>query len=93
MLNIDTKKIKSCGEDMLKLSQNLESLINGLYRRIHNMPIKTQEWVGAAAELYVRQADSIEYRDAVTFKDTLKKFGEKLIESAEKYEIEINKDK
>jgi len=93
MLNIDTQKVKSCGEDMFKLSKNLEDLINGLYVRIHNMPTKTYEWVGASAELFVKQSDEIEYRDALIFKNTLKEIAEKLISSAEKYEIENIKNK
>lgn len=92
MINIDTAKMKQCGHDMLKLSRELNEVIEGLYSKIYNMPVLTGEWVGASAQLFAKQANNIEKKDAIAIKDTLKKFGEELIDSAERYDIEIRKN-
>lgn len=92
MINIDTTKIKQSGQDIVKLSKELNEIIEILYTKIYNMPILTGEWVGNSAQLFVKQANNVEKKDAIAIKDTLKKFGEELIYSAEKYEAEIRKN-
>ena len=92
MINIDTTKIKQSGQDIVKLSQELNALIEILYGKIYNMPVLTGEWVGASAQLFAKQANNVEKKDAIAIKDTLKKFGDELIDSAERYEVEISKN-
>lgn len=89
MINIDTEKVKKSGQDIVRLSEELNEIIESMYYKICNMPTLTGEWVGGAAELFVKQANIIEKKDALDVKQTLKKFGNELINCAEKYEIEI----
>jgi hypothetical protein len=91
-MNIDTTKIKQSGYDILKLSYELNEIIENLYSKINNMPVLTGEWVGASAQLFAKQANNVEKKDAIAIKDTLKKFGEELIASAERYDTEIRKN-
>lgn len=90
MLNIDTSKIKKTGEDMIKLSEELNNLIDELYLRLYNMNKTTGEWVSNFANLYVKETQLIDRKDAISFKDTLYKFGANLVNSANKYEKEID---
>ena len=90
MLNLDTSKIKKTGEDMIKLSEELNEIIEALYLRIYNMNKTSGEWVGNSANLFVRQAILVDKKDAISLKNTLYKFGANLVNSANKYEKEID---
>lgn len=90
MLNIDTAKIKKTGEDMIKLSEELSFIIDELYLRIYNMNKTTGEWVSNSAALYIKEVNSVDRKDAISFKNTLCEFGNNLVNSANKYEKEIN---
>ena len=90
MLNIDTAKIKKTGEDMIKLSEELNQIIDELYLRIYNMNKTTGEWVSNSAALYVKEVNSVDRKDAISFKNTLYEFGTNLVNSANKYEKEIS---
>lgn len=90
MLNLDTSKIKKTGEDMIKLSEELNEIIEALYLRIYNMNKTSGEWVGNSANLFVRQAILVDKTDAISLKNTLYKFGANLVNSANKYEKEID---
>lgn len=92
MLNIDTEKTKQCGNDIIKLSRDLNFLLENLYSRIYNMPTITCEWVGGASELFVKQANSVEKPVAFEFKKTLYSFGMNLLEAAEEYERIIKEE-
>lgn len=89
-MNIDTEKIKKCGNDIIKLSNDLNDIIETLYSRISNMPITTGEWVGESAKNFAVRANK-EKIDAVELKNKIFSFGNTLIECAEKYEVEANK--
>ena len=90
MLNLDTSKIKKTGEDIIKLSEELNEIIEALYLRIYNMNKTSGEWVGNSANLFVRQAILVDKKDAISLKNTLYKFGANLVNSANKYEKEID---
>jgi len=92
MINIDTELVKQSGKDIVKLSKDFTEIVDNLYSKIYNMPIITGEWVGASAELFAKKANNVEKKDALYLSKSLYKFGECLIDSAERYEIEINKN-
>lgn len=89
-MNIDTDRIKKCGNDIIKLSNDLNEIIEVLYSRINNMPIKTGEWVGQSAKNFAIKANK-EKVDMIELKNKIFGFGNVLIECAEKYETGINK--
>ncbi len=89
-MNIDTDKIKKCGNDIINLSNDLSDIIETLYSRISNMPVTTGEWVGESAKNFAVKSNK-EKVDAVELKNKIFSFGNTLIECAEKYEIEANK--
>lgn len=91
MLSVDTEKIKKSGLDIVKLSNDFSEIVENLYSKIYNMPFVTGEWVGASAEYFSKTA-ILEKKDVVLFSNLLHKFGEELIDSAEKYEKEIRKN-
>ena len=90
MLSLDTSKIKKTGEDMVKLSEELNEIIEALYLRIYNMNKTTGEWVSNSANLFIQQANTVDRKDAISFKNTLRDFGVNLINSADNYEKEID---
>lgn len=92
MLNIDTEQLKKSGQDIVKLSKDLNEIVENLYSRIYNMPTLTGEWVGDSAEYFSNHANEVEKKDAIAIADSLYKFGECLIDSAERYELEIRKN-
>lgn len=89
MIDIDTEKIKECGNDIVKLSNDLNQIIENLYERIINMPTKTGEWQGNSAIDFSRRAN-IEKNQAISLKNCLYDFGLTLIENADKYNNEVN---
>lgn len=89
MLIIDTAQIKKTGEDLVKLSEELGAVIDDLYSRIYNMNKTTHEWVGNSADVFVKQANLVDKKDALSFRDTFRSFGIKLVDSANKYEKTI----
>lgn len=89
MLNVDTEQVKKSGYDIIKLSNDLNKIIDNLYFKIYNMPIVTKEWVGNSSEIFAKRANDVDKKDLLAFVNCLYKFGECLIDSAEKYELEI----
>lgn len=92
MINIDTTKMRKCGQDMIKISQDLDQTMNNLYSRIYNMSNVTREWVGGASELFAKQANDVEKKYAIELNRTIKQFGEVLYDCADKYDSEIRKN-
>lgn len=92
MLSVDTDRLKKCGNDIVKLSNELDILLEQLYSKIYNMPIVTCEWVGASAELFARQAINVDKPVSFEFKKRLCDFGTDLISAANKYENAIKKE-
>ena len=56
-ININTKEIHEYGNEIISLSKELQTVINTMFDRIHNIPITTGEWIGEAAEQFVSKAD------------------------------------
>ena len=85
MINIDTNKLKKSGNDIIKLSQDLQELYNSMYDRINNMPTVTGEWLGNSAIEYAKNAMK-EKIEVVDFKNQLYTFGDIMVKCANHYE-------
>ena len=87
-IDLDTNRIRECGQDIIRLTNELNELIHGLFDRICNMPEVAQEWVGVSANEYARIAkiDKIQY---LTLKDELCQEGKFLVEQADVIEQEL----
>lgn len=84
-VTINTDKMRSCGEDMIKLVEELKLTFNEMFIRFGNVPEKTREWVGESAEKFVADVckDKTEY---MNFVNGLYKYGKYLIDSANEYD-------
>ena len=84
-MKVDTKKLSECGNDIMKLSSELNEVLFSLYERINKMPITTCEWTGNAAVDFVSKLN-IEKKYYLALKDNIYRYGKILYESA--YNIE-----
>ena len=84
-ISVDTAKLNESGQDIITLAMELNEELDALFSRISNMNTKTFEWVGGASNEFVRRTnlEKIQYKKVV---NTLKKYGNILIEAAEGYE-------
>jgi len=73
-LSIETQKVKQCGEDIMKLSEEYLRLIHDFYKRIADIPTVTGEWRGVAAEKFAAIASLEEpmYKD---LGDAIREYG------------------
>lgn len=92
MISVDTERVKKSGQDIIKLSSELNKMIDNIYSRIYNMPVLTGEWVGDSAEYFAKCANNVDKKEAILLSKSLYKFGECLVESAEKYETKIREN-
>jgi hypothetical protein len=76
--NLD--ELHSISKEIVQLANDFDYEINGLFKRISQMPTVTREWVGPTANMYVSKAlkDKVQYN---TFASDLKNLG---------FEIESN---
>lgn len=88
-ISIDTNKVRSCGEDIIKLVEELKMNYNGLFLRLEKMPNQTREWVGSSAEAYVASVIK-EKAEYMKFANDLYKYGNYLINAANEYDRLIN---
>lgn len=85
MINIDTKKIRKCGSDIIRLSNDLNYIIELVYNRLIDMPTKTGEWRGKSADRYANLVKK-DKDQAVDLKNILYNYGKTLIDNADKYD-------
>lgn len=81
-IDIDTKKIKEAGNNIVNLSFELIEILNNFYRRIDEIPIKTREWVGSKAIDYTKLCD-IEKEEYMKYINSLKLLGNSLVTYSE----------
>lgn len=86
---IDTKKVKECGQDIMKLSMELGETIHTMFRRIQNMNNTTYEWVGASATAFIASSniDKLQY---LNMQDSIYKDGKYLVDYADSMECLIS---
>lgn len=87
---IDLEKIKECGQDILEQLLTYDETINYLYKRINDMPIKTHEWIGNAANMYVDSFNNF-YKKLLDVLEILKEYAQYLIEISQLIEVTIRK--
>lgn len=87
-IKLDTEKIRSCGNMLIELSNELNEAINCFFNRICDMPTITGEWISDSAVEYSRIAklDKVQY---ITLKNELMNEGKFLVSQAEIIEQEI----
>lgn len=89
-LQVDTNKLKECGEDILILTKELKEEFEVLFTRISNMNTRTFEWVGKSANEYVRRTniERIQYNKVV---EVLNQYGKVLVSTADSFDTCIRK--
>ena len=88
-LVVDTNKLNECGQDIIALTKELNEEFNALFSRISNMSSKTYEWVGNAANDYIRRTN-LEKKQYIKLINSLNKYGKELIEIASDYKTATN---
>lgn len=88
-INVDTIKMRECGKDIIKITNTLNELYNGLFSRISNMPTNTGEWVGESADKFVTLAniDKVQY---LNYNNEIAKMGKLLVDYSYKFENDCN---
>ena len=87
-INYDTSKMKSLGNNLISLSNNYVTLINALQARMRQMPTVSKEWVGPAAERFIRLVD-LEMATYVELGTQITSYAEHLIQAADNIERTI----
>lgn len=87
-VNIDTGKIREAGNEMIKLSNELNSNVNDLFDRLVKIPTVSFEWVGESALEFSRIANA-EKIDYVNLRKSLYSYGKFLVDTAEEMERAI----
>ncbi len=91
-INVDTTKMRECGEDIMELSNELGENFEQLFTRLANMPAKTFEWVGSSANNFAITTN-IEKSDYVKLKNNIYMLGKHLVESADSLDETIKKSR
>lgn len=89
-LQIDTKKIRENGEDILILIKELNEEFDMLFNRISNINTRTYEWIGSSSAEYIRRAN-IERTQYKKFTNSLSKYASALISIADNFDWLISK--
>lgn len=86
---VDTDKMRTCGNEILKLVEEFKHTLDAMFTRIENVPLNTGEWVGDSAMLFANLAnkDKVQYYNYAT---ALYKYGKYLVDCADYYEKVIS---
>lgn len=84
-LDIETNELYLCGQDIMKLTNELNEQFETLFNRIDGMNKNTFEWVGNSSNEFIRRSN-IEKREYYKIKDELYNYGKVLTEIANEYE-------
>ncbi len=89
-IKVDTVKMRECGNDIMQISNEIGSELDNLFERLTNMPTKTFEWTGSAAQAFATRAkyEKIQY---VELKNSLYQYGKYLVEQANRLDSRIIK--
>ena len=88
-INMDTQRIRECGNDIMSLSVELNEIITVLFNHINTLNNKTGEWKGNSANHFIADAniDKIQY---LKMKDSIYQNGKYLTDYADSMEKIIN---
>lgn len=87
MIDIDTIKIQNCGNDIVKLSNDLEILIESLFSDLSKINTNLI-WVGKSADYFVEQS-KLDKNQYINFQKKLTELGKTLQENADNYNKSI----
>jgi hypothetical protein len=87
-IKVDTVKMRESGNDMMQISLEIGEEFDLFFEKIANMPIKTYEWTGKAAEAFSQRANR-EKPQYMRLKDDLYKRGKYLVDYANYLESNI----
>lgn len=82
---VDTQKMRNCSSDIYDEINILKKTYDEMFNRLKNMPIRTHEWVGPAAQQYVNaiNKEKVDYDNYI--KD-LKEYAKFLNNAANDYD-------
>lgn len=75
----DTNKIKECGQEIIDLANQYETLINSIFERLNNID---EAWRGDDANKFISEISS-EENQYIKFGNSLKQYGKALTEVSE----------
>lgn len=84
-INIDTNDVDDCANKIIEITNEMRNIVDYLYGRIEDMPIKTGEWVGISAEKFVESVKN-DKNDAFEVINALYKEAQILKEMSSLYE-------
>lgn len=81
-IEINTTKLRECGQDTVRLATEYVEIINDLFQRMYQVPTVTEEWVGTSSTNYANLViqDKDQY---IQYGNMLKKYGNSLINYAD----------
>lgn len=85
VIDVNSYRLREAGNDIIMLTKEINEILNNIFTMIENMPTKTNEWMGYAAEDFARVA-KLEKKDYSTFINNIDKYGKYLIEYSNKVE-------
>lgn len=87
-IDIDTAKMLEYGNEIIKISNDLKTNFDELFKQLENMPNK--QWIGNSASEFIRKV-KIEEEDYYFSINILKSYGEFLTNSSLKNEKTVSK--
>ena len=87
MIDIDTIKIRNCGNDIVKLSNDLEIIIESLFSDLSKINTNLI-WVGKSADYFIEKS-KIDKNQYLSFQKRLNGVGRTLQENADNYNKNI----
>lgn len=89
-LNIDTQKMRECGNDLLMLTIELNTLFTELFERLEKISDVSGEWVGLSANQFISQVkiDKVQY---FNLNNSIAKEAKLLIKASDELDTYISK--
>lgn len=89
-LNIDTQKMRECGNDLLMLTIELNTLFTELFERLEKISDVSGEWVGLSANQFISQVkiDKVQY---FNLNNSIVKEAKLLIKASDELDTYISK--
>ena len=91
-IKIDSLKIKEAADDVVRLTGEINEIIETIYETIANIQKVDGGWTGNAAEVFIRNA-MIEKGNIIAFKNAILEFGQFLSAYAAEYGSKVEEVK
>ncbi len=88
-IKVDTVKMRECGNDIMRISNEIGNEFDNLFNRLINMPTKTFEWTGMAAKSYASKMKT-EKSEYIQLKNNLYNYGKYLVDCANNLDGKIS---